>query len=129
MIFESTYAFLPFGEKEGAFVEGGGSVIPTRFDFKKEKGEWVLQNLTQTQDGSYYAPSIEEMCRDAENPKRVAKQMLLGNGDSVGNELLWQNILLYMKANGYDCPIYQLSYTPESQLNDIGRYAEVIPVL
>ena len=129
VIFESTYAFLPFGEKEGAFVEGGGSVIPTRFDFKKEKGEWVLQNLTQTQDGSYYAPSIEEMCRDAENPKRVAKQMLLGNGDSVGNELLWQNILLYMKANGYDCPIYQLSYTPESQLNDIGRYAEVIPVL
>ena len=123
-IFEQDFA-MTRTKKGYAFFERGGSVIPTRLDFRKENGEWKLMNWVQAEDGSKYTDSIKQMCgiyRD------VANAMLERDGNT--EMLMWQNIIYYMNAHygGMDIPVYVSSYTDEATLEKVGKYIRVVPM-
>lgn len=124
VIFDSTYAMSR--TKEGyALFERGGSVVPSRLDFEKRNGKWILTDWTQAEDGSYYADSIKKMC-DGDNA--LAKRMISYDSDAC-QMLLWQNMIYYMKANygGKGMPIYMGSYMDEKNIKKISKYIEIIP--
>lgn len=124
VIFDSTYAMSR--TKEGyALFERGGSVIPSRLDFEKRNGKWILTEWTQAKDGSYYADSIKKMC-DGDNA--LAKKMISYDNDAC-QMLLWQNMIYYMKANygGSKLPIYFDSYMDPKNIRKISKYIEIIP--
>lgn len=124
VIFDSTYAMSR--TKEGyALFERGGSVVPSRLDFEKRNGKWILTDWTQAEDGSYYADSIKKMC-DGDNA--LAKKMISYDSDAC-QMLLWQNMIYYMKANygGKGMPIYMGSYMDEKNIKKISKYIEIIP--
>ena len=122
-IFEQDYV-LNRTPKGYGFFERDGSVIPTRLDFEKQNGEWVLQEWTEAMDGSYYDDSIKEMCKGHFG---LASKMLDG-GDY--HMLMWQNIIYYMNAHygGMDIPVYVSSYTDTETLEKVGKYIRVIPM-
>ena len=122
-IFEQDYV-LNRTQKGYGFFERGGSVIPTRLDFEKQNGEWVLQEWTEAMDGSYYDDSIKEMCKGHFG---LASKMLDG-GDY--HMLMWQNIIYYMNAHygGMNIPVYVSSYTDTETLEKVGKYIRVIPM-
>ena len=122
-IFEQDYV-LNRTPKGYGFFERGGSVIPTRLDFEKQNGEWVLQEWTEAMDGSYYDDSIKEMCKGHFG---LASKMLDG-GDY--HMLMWQNIIYYMNAHygGMNIPVYVSSYTDTETLEKVGKYIRVIPM-
>ena len=122
-IFEQDYV-LTRTQKGYGFFERGGSVIPTRLDFEKQNGEWVLQEWTEAMDGSYYDDSIKEMCKGHFG---LASKMLDG-GDY--HMLMWQNIIYYMNAHygGMNIPVYVSSYTDTETLEKVGKYIRVVPM-
>ena len=122
-IFEQDYV-LNRTQKGYGFFERGGSVIPTRLDFEKQNGEWVLQEWTEAMDGSFYDDSIKEMCKGHFG---LASKMLDG-GDY--HMLMWQNIIYYMNAHygGMNIPVYVSSYTDTETLEKVGKYIRVIPM-
>lgn len=122
-IFEQDYV-LNRTQKGYGFFERGGSVIPTRLDFEKQNGEWVLQEWTEAMDGSYYDDSIKEMCKGHFG---LASKMLDG-GDY--HMLMWQNIIYYMNAHygGMNIPVYVSSYTDTETLEKVGKYIRVVPM-
>ena len=122
-IFEQDYV-LNRTQKGFGFFERGGSVIPTRLDFEKQNGEWVLQERTEAMDGSYYDDSIKEMCKGHFG---LASKMLDG-GDY--HMLMWQNIIYYMNAHygGMNIPVYVSSYTDEATLAKVSKYIRVVPM-
>ena len=122
-IFEQDYV-LNRTPKGYGFFERGGSVIPTRLDFEKQNGEWVLQEWTEAMDGSYYDDSIKEMCKGHFG---LASKMLDG-GDY--HMLMWQNIIYYMNAHygGMNIPVYVSSYTDTETLEKVGKYIRVVPM-
>ena len=122
-IFEQDYV-LNRTQKGYGFFERGGSVIPTRLDFEKQNGEWVLQEWTEAMDGSYYDDSIKEMCKGHFG---LASKMLDG-GDY--HMLMWQNIIYYMNAHygGMNIPVYVSSYTDEATLEKVSKYIRVVPM-
>ena len=122
-IFEQDYV-LNRTPKGYGFFERDGSVIPTRLDFEKQNGEWVLQEWTEAMDGSYYDDSIKEMCKGHFG---LASKMLDG-GDY--HMLMWQNIIYYMNAHygGMNIPVYVSSYTDTETLEKVGKYIRVIPM-
>ena len=124
VIFDSTYAMSR--TKEGyAFFERGGSVVPSRLDFEKRNGKWILTDWTQAEDGSYYADSIKRMC-DGDNA--LAKKMISYDSDAC-QMLLWQNMIYYMKANygGMKLPIYFDSYMEEKNIKKISKFIDITP--
>ena len=124
VIFDSTYAMSR--TKEGyALFERGGSVVPSRLDFEKRNGKWILTDWTQAEDGSYYADSIKRMC-DGDNA--LAKKMISYDSDAC-QMLLWQNMIYYMKANygGMKLPIYFDSYMEEKNIKKISKYIDITP--
>ena len=124
VIFDSTYAMSR--TKEGyALFERGGSVIPSRLDFEKRNGKWILTEWTQAEDGSYYADSIKKMC-DGDNA--LAKRMISYDSDAC-QMLLWQNMIYYMKANygGMKLPIYFDSYMEEKNIKKISKFIDITP--
>lgn len=124
-IMEQTYALSRTNTGYG-FFERGGSVIPTRLDFKKQNGEWVLQDWIEAKDGSYYDDSIKEMCKGHVG---LAKEMMMDGGEDA-YQLLWQNIIYYMQANydGMNIPVYVSSYTDDATLKKVGKYITVVPM-
>lgn len=124
VIFDSTYAMSR--TKEGyALFERGGSVVPSRLDFEKRNGKWILTDWTQAEDGSYYADSIKKMC-DGDNA--LAKKMISYDSDAC-QMLLWQNMIYYMKANygGMKLPIYFGSYMDEKNIKKISKFIDITP--
>lgn len=124
VIFDSTYAMSR--TKEGyALFERGGSVVPSRLDFEKRNGKWILTDWTQAEDGSYYADSIKRMC-DGDNA--LAKKMISYDSDAC-QMLLWQNMIYYMKANygGMKLPIYFGSYMEEKNIKKISKFIDITP--
>ena len=124
VIFDSTYAMSR--TKEGyALFERGGSVVPSRLDFEKRNGKWILTDWTQAEDGSYYADSIKRMC-DGDNA--LAKKMISYDSDAC-QMLLWQNMIYYMKANydGMEMPIYFDSYMEAKNIKKISKYISITP--
>lgn len=124
VIFDSTYAMSR--TKEGyALFERGGSVVPSRLDFEKRNGKWILTDWTQAEDGSYYADSIKRMC-DGDNA--LAKKMISYDSDAC-QMLLWQNMIYYMKANygGMKLPIYFGSYMDEENIKKISKFIDITP--
>lgn len=124
VIFDSTYAMSR--TKEGyALFERGGSVVPSRLDFEKRNGKWILTDWTQAEDGSYYADSIKRMC-DGDNA--LAKRMISYDSDAC-QMLLWQNMIYYMKANygGMKLPIYFDSYMEEKNIKKISKFIDITP--
>lgn len=124
VIFDSTYTMSR--TKEGyALFERGGSVIPSRLDFEKRNGKWILTDWTQAEDGSYYADSIKKMC-DGDNA--LAKKMISYDSDAC-QMLLWQNMIYYMKANygGMKLPIYFDSYMEEKNIKKISKFIDITP--
>ena len=124
VIFDSTYAMSR--TKEGyALFERGGSVVPSRLDFEKRNGKWILTDWTQAEDGSYYADSIKRMC-DGDNA--LAKKMISYDSDAC-QMLLWQNMIYYMKANygGMKLPIYFDSYMEEKNIKKISKFIDITP--
>lgn len=124
IIFDSTYAMSH--TKEGyALFERGGSVIPSRLDFEKRNGKWILTDWTQAEDGSYYADSIKRMC-DGDNA--LAKKMISYDSDAC-QMLLWQNMIYYMKVNygGMEMPIYFGSYMEEKNIKKISKFIDITP--
>ena len=124
VIFDSTYAMSR--TKEGyALFERGGSVVPSRLDFEKRNGKWILTDWTQAEDGSYYADSIKKMC-DGDNA--LAKKMISYDSDAC-QMLLWQNMIYYMRANygGMELPIYFGSYMEEKNIKKISKFIDITP--
>ena len=124
VIFDSTYAMSR--TKEGyALFERGGSVVPSRLDFEKRNGKWILTDWTQAEDGSYYADSIKKMC-DGDNV--LAKKMISYDSDAC-QMLLWQNMIYYMKANYGEMklPIYFDSYMEEKNIKKISKFIDITP--
>ena len=124
VIFDSTYAMSR--TKEGyALFERGGSVVPSRLDFEKRNGKWILTDWTQAEDGSYYADSIKKMC-DGDNA--LAKKMISYDSDAC-QMLLWQNMIYYMKANygGMKLPIYFDSNMEEKNIKKISKFIDITP--
>ncbi|MBQ2880603.1 MAG: DUF4825 domain-containing protein [Anaerotignum sp.] len=122
-IFEQSYV-LTRTQKGYGFFERGGSVIPTRLDFEKQNGKWVLQDWTEAEDGNRYAPSIEEMCN---GDVGLAKVMMVGGEYHM---LMWQNIVYYMNAHygGMNIPVYFSSYASEMDVEKINQYIRAIPM-
>lgn len=122
-IFEQDYV-MTRTKKGYGFFERGGSVIPTRLDFEKQNGEWVLQEWTEAMDGSYYDDSVKEMCK---RHFGLASKMMDG-GDY--HMLMWQNIIYYMNAHygGMNIPVYVSSYTDDATLEKVGKYIRVVPM-
>ena len=124
VIFDSTYAMSRTTEGYALF-ERGGSVVPSRLDFEKRNGKWILTDWTQAEDGSYYADSIKKMC-DGDNA--LAKKMISYDSDAC-QMLLWQNMIYYMKANygGMKLPIYFDSYMEEKNIKKISKFIDITP--
>ena len=124
VIFDSSYT-MSRTKKGYALFERGGSVVPSRLDFEKRNGKWILTDWTQAEDGSYYADSIKKMC-DGDNA--LAKKMISYDNDAC-QMLLWQNMIYYMKANygGMEMPIYFDSYMEEKNIKKISRFINIIP--
>ena len=121
-IFEERYVLTRTKQGYG-FFERGGSVVPTRLDFEKQNGEWVLQKWTEAEDGNRYAPSIEEMCKGHTG---LAKVMMVGGEYHM---LMWQNLIYYMNAHyGGKIPVYISSYSDAGNLQKVGEYIKVIPM-
>ncbi|WP_405728121.1 M56 family metallopeptidase [Anaerotignum sp.] len=122
-IFEQDFA-MTRTKKGYAFFERGGSVIPTRLDFEKQNGQWVLQEWTEAMDGSYYDDSIREMCKGHFG---LAREMMDGGEYHM---LMWQNIIYYMNAHygGMVIPVYISSYTDAETLEKVGKYIRVVPM-
>ena len=96
---------------------------PTRLDFEKQNGEWVLQKWTEAEDGNRYASSIEEMCKGHTG---LAKVMMVGGEYHM---LMWQNLIYYMNAHyGGKIPVYISSYSDAGNLQKVGKYIKVIPM-
>lgn len=118
-----TQEFVLTHTKQGyGFFDGGGSVIPTRLDFKKEKGKWKLADWIEAQDGSYYTDSIKEMCA---GQMGLAGKMINGGNE---HELMWQNMIYYMKANygDMDITVYSSSHVDEGLLADVRAYIDLV---
>ena len=122
-IFEQDYV-MTRTKKGYGFFERGGSVIPTRLDFEKQNGQWVLQDWVEAMDGSYYDDSIKEMCKGHFG---LASKMMDG-GDY--HMLMWQNIIYYINAHyeGMNIPVYVSSYTDDATLEKVGKYIRVVPM-
>ena len=124
VIFDSSYTMSR--TKEGyALFERGGSVVPSRLDFEKRNGKWILTDWTQAKDGSYYADSIKKMCG---GDNTLAKKMISYDNDAC-QMLLWQNMIYYMKANynGMEMPIYFDSYMDAKNIKKISKYINITP--
>lgn len=100
-------------------------MAPSRLDFEKRNGKWILTDWTQAEDGSYYADSIKKMC-DGDNA--LAKKMISYDSDAC-QMLLWQNMIYYMKANygGVELPIYFDSYMDEENIKKISKFIDITP--
>lgn len=124
VIFDSSYT-MSRTKKGYALFERGGSVVPSRLDFEKRNGKWILTDWTQAEDGSYYADSIKKMC-DGDNA--LAKKMISYDSDAC-QMLLWQNMIYYMKANygGMELPIYFDSYMEEKNIKKISKFIDITP--
>lgn len=124
VIFDSSYTMSRM-KKGYALFERGGSVVPSRLDFEKRNGKWILTDWTQAEDGSYYADSIKKMC-DGDNA--LAKKMISYDSDAC-QMLLWQNMIYYMKANygGMELPIYFDSYMDEENIKKISKFIDITP--
>ena len=122
-IFQQDYV-MTRTKKGYGFFERGGSVIPTRLDFEKQNGQWVLQEWTEAMDGSYYDDSIKEMCKGHFG---LASKMMDGGNYHM---LMWQNMIYYMNAHygGMDIPVYVSSYTDAETLEKVGKYIRVVPM-
>lgn len=129
MILDETYTMSRTKNGGYALFEQGGSMIPCRLDFEKRNGKWVLMQWAQAKDGSYYADSIREMCKDVQKPKDLAKRLTENSMGDV-KMVLWQNIIYYMKANynGTQIPIYFNSYMEEEDVKKVNQYIEAIPL-
>lgn len=126
VIFDNTYTMSRTKSGGYALFERGGSVIPSRLDFEKRGGKWVLTKWTQARDGSDYADSIKEMC---DGNSGLANKMISYDSEAC-QMLLWQNIIYYMKAHyeGMDMPIYFHSYMDEANIEKINKYIKIIPL-
>lgn len=124
VIFDSSYT-MSRTKKGYALFERGGSVVPSRLDFEKRNGKWILTDWTQAEDGSYYADSIKRMC-DGDNA--LAKKMISYDSDAC-QMLLWQNMIYYMKVNydGMELPIYFGSYMEEKNIKKISKFIDITP--
>ena len=123
-IMEQTYALSRTNTGYG-FFERGGSVIPSRLDFKKQNGTWVLTDWIEAEDGSYYDDSIKEMCKGHIG---LASKMMDGGENAY--LLLWQNIIYYMQAHysGMNIPVYFTSYLGGADIDKINHYIKAIPM-
>lgn len=126
VIFDNTYTMSRTKGGGYALFERGGSVIPSRLDFEKRGGKWVLTKWTQARDGSDYADSIMEMC---DGNSGLANKMISYDSEAC-QMLLWQNIIYYMKAHyeGMNMPIYFHSYMDEANIEKINKYIKLIPL-
>lgn len=124
VIFDSSYTMSR--TKEGyALFERGGSLIPSRLDFEKRNGKWILTDRLQAEDGSYYGGSIKRMCG---GDFLLARKMISYDNEAC-RMLLWQNMIYYMKANydGMEIPIYFDSYMEPKNIKKISKYIKIIP--
>ncbi|MGN1230821.1 MAG: M56 family metallopeptidase, partial [Anaerotignum sp.] len=126
VIFDNSYTRSRTKNGGYALFERGGSVIPSRLDFEKRGGKWILTKWTQARDGSDYTDSIKEMC---DGNSGLAKKMISYDSDAC-QMLLWQNIIYYMKAHydGMNMPIYFHSYMDEANIQKINQYIQIIPM-
>ncbi|MCQ4934989.1 MULTISPECIES: M56 family metallopeptidase [Anaerotignum] len=116
------YAFIRTPNLGYQLVEGGGSYIPSRLDFEWKNKEWTLVEWVEAKDGSYHAPSIEEMCQGAN--AEVAKDLISYDRREL-SMLLKQNLIFYLNGRT-DITVYHTSNMDETDIKEIQKYISFI---
>lgn len=117
----SKYAFIRTPNLGYQLVEGGGSYIPSRLDFKWKDNGWTLVEWVEAKDGSYHAPSIEEMCKGTDG---VAKDLISYDRREMGM-LLMQNLIFYLNGKT-DVTVYHRSNMDEKDIQEIQKYISFV---
>ncbi len=97
-------------------IEGGGSHVPTRLDFEKKNGNWVLKDWVEAKDGSEYTPSIKEMCKGAFD---VANDLISYDTREM-QKLLMQNLIFYLNGRK-DITVYGVTHMEEEDIKEVSR--------
>ena len=97
-------------ENEYALYDGSkyqnvsGSWVPSRITMEKDSnGQWILAELIQADDGTFYEPSIVEFC---DGDKNLARRLMTGGGGKSCDDCF----LMYLEANGYTGPFEVIPY-------------------
>ncbi|HIY04562.1 MAG TPA: DUF4825 domain-containing protein [Candidatus Anaerotignum merdipullorum] len=98
-------------------VAESGSHVPARLDFIQESGSWQLLEIHWAQDGSSYAPSIEEMTDSA----RLAREMISYDQEAV-QRLLYDNLISYLTQVQLSPTVYDVGYRSEALTTELQRF-------
>lgn len=116
------YAFIRTPNLGYQLVEGGGSYIPSRLDFEWKNEEWTLVEWVEAKDGSYHAPSIEEMCQGTN--AEVAMDLISYDRREM-SMLLMQNLIFYLNGKT-DITVYHTSNIEETDIQEIQKYISFV---
>lgn len=83
---------------DGKVILESGYLMPTVSIYEKSGDEYELIEVIQPRDGSEYAPSIKEMCKD----KPLMADKLMNIDYEKINEELRDNVITILKKNGYN---------------------------
>lgn len=83
---------------DGKVIDDSGYLMPTVTVYEKKGDAYELIDVNQPRDGSEYAPSIREMCKD--KPMMAIKLMNIDH-EKI-NEELRNNVITILKKNGHN---------------------------
>ena len=83
---------------DGKVIDDSGYLMPTVTVYEKNGDAYELIEVIQPRDGSEYAPSIKEMCKD----KPLMANKLMNIDHEKMNEKLKDNIITILNKNGYN---------------------------
>lgn len=83
---------------DGKVIDDSGYLMPTVTVYEKKGDAYELIDVIQPRDGSEYAPSIREMCKD--KPMMAIKLMNIDH-EKI-NEELRNNVITILKKNGHN---------------------------
>ncbi|KXL51780.1 regulatory protein BlaR1 [Anaerotignum neopropionicum] len=117
------YTFIRTPNVGYQLVEGGGSLVPSRLDFERKEDGWILVEWVEVNDGSEYAPSIEEMCKGTNG---VANAMLTYDRREM-QMLLMQNLIFYLKDKT-QITVYKDSHMEEQDIQEVSQYISFVQI-
>ncbi len=117
VIGSSRYSFLRTPNLGSQLIESGGSCIPSRLDFQWKDNGWALVEWIEAKDGSYYVPSIEEMCKGIDG---VAKDLISYDQREM-QMLQMQNLIFYLNGKT-DITVYNVTYMDQKDVQEIQKY-------
>lgn len=115
------YSLIRIPNKGYQLMESGGSHTPGRLDFEKKDGNWVLVDWIDAQDGSYYAPSIKEMCKGTVG---VANDIISYDSREL-QMLLMQNLIFYLNDKT-DITVYNVSHMEKKDIQEVSQYISFV---